>query len=599
MATAAPVPRLAAFAYTCSLSSADDTFRGHEGLEADERSEAFLLDALVAAGQAYAVTITAEMGAIKIPKTYRQAMQSEHASYWREAVAKELGGLIELHTWDLVPLASIAAGANVMHSHFIFTVKRKADGSIEKFKARLVADGNTQKHGVDFDRVFSTVVKTLTIRLVLAIAAARDYNLSSIDIRQAYLCAELDGDLYMRVPPGVSPYDSSGKPLVCKLRRSLYGLKQAGREWSILFASFLLKWGFERSTIDTCLFIYNEGNSILWMCIYVDDGLCCDNDPALRARFVKDLSARFPTEDKGELSWILNVAVRRDRSARTLSLSQELYVSDLLTKFDAYVDPSSTRRFDSPLEEGSRLWSDDSPAVGSEEHAEMAPRREAYMSIVGGLLWLANMTRPDLAFAASQLARFLTNPGAVHFAAAVRVLIYLRDSRARTLDFTPNVSLGFECYVDSSWGSRFSCSGAFLLYHGCVVAWFSKMQKSVSLSSAEAEYFGAMLAAREVIFVRELLIDLGIELNGASTIYCDSKSAVDMAFDPVAFKNTKHVMRAAEFLRDLVAREVVTLKHVAGRVMIADILTKAQARAVFVELLNLLDRYAVDGIVCP
>ena len=151
--------------------------------------------------------------------------------------AKELAGLVALKTWDLVPLASVPASANVMHCHFVFAIKRKADGSIDKFKARLVADGNTQKHGVDFDRVFATVVKALTIRLVLAIAAARDYNLSSLDIRQAYLQAALDEDLYMRAPPGVN---NRGGELVCKLRRSLYGLKQAGREWAQLLSSFLV-----------------------------------------------------------------------------------------------------------------------------------------------------------------------------------------------------------------------------------------------------------------------------------------------------------------------------------------------------------------------
>ena len=109
-------------------------------------------------------------------------------------INKELSGLIALDTWDLVPIASIPAAANIMHCHFVFAIKRKADGSIDKFKARLVADGNTQKHGVDFNRVFATVVKALTIRLVLAIAAARDYNLTSLDIRQAYLQATIDED---------------------------------------------------------------------------------------------------------------------------------------------------------------------------------------------------------------------------------------------------------------------------------------------------------------------------------------------------------------------------------------------------------------------
>ena len=229
----------------------------------------------------------------------------------------------------------------------------------------------------------------------------------------------------------------------------------------------------------------------------------------------------------------------------------------------------------------------------------MATRRDAYMSIVGGLLWLSNMTMWHLAYPAGQLARFLTNPGPSHFRAAIRVLAYLRGDGARPLTFAPDVARGLDTYVDSDWGVRFSVSGCLVFYHGCLIHWFSKMQKSVSLSSAEAEYFGAMMASRDLIWIRDLLVDLLIRLDGPSIIWSDSKSAVDMAFDPVSFKQTKHIMRAAEFLRDLVARQVALLRHVSGRVMLADLLTKAVERAIFLQLMTLFDRYSIDGIVCP
>ena len=480
-------------------------------------------------------------------------------------------------------------------------VKRKADGSIEKFKARLVADGNTQKYGVDFDRVFATVVKTSTIRLVLVIAAQRDYNLTSTDIRQAYMQAELNEDIFMQPPPGVWPFDKDGNSLVCKLRRSLYGLKQAGREWAVLFTSFLIEWGMTRSVIDTCLYTYTRPSdgAILWVLIYVDDALLCDSSSGLRESFVADLSQRFPTEDKGELSWILNVAITRDRPARTLTLSQSLYVTDLLGKFGHLIEPSLSRSFDCPMDEGFVIDPSESPQFGSPEYEAMAQRRAIYMSLVGGFLWLANMTYYFLAYAAGQLARVLTNPGESHYKAALRVLIYLRDNGEFSLVFSPNGDRGLDTYVDSNWAVRFSCSGCLIFYHGALFHWFSKMQKSVSLSSAEAEFFGAMLATRDVVFLRDLLVELGVALNGPSNIYSDSKSAVGMSFDPIAFKKTKHILRAAEFLRDLVAREVVVMSHVSGKVMVADLLTKAVARAIFHALVKLVRAYAVDGVVCP
>ena len=162
------------------------------------------------------------------------------------------------------------------------------------------------------------------------------------------------------------------------------------------------------------------------------------------------------------------------------------------------------------------------------------------------------------------------------------------------------MTIGFlETLVDSSWATKFSCSGAMFFIHGCLFHWFSKIQRSVSLSSAEAEYFGVMMAARDLIFVRELLIDLGFTISKPSAIACDSKSAVDMAFDPVAFKKTKHILRAAEFLRDLVKREVLTVHHLSGSIMIADILTKAVARPLFIDLMRLLDNFAASGVASP
>lgn len=169
----------------------------------------------------------------------------------------------------------------------VFTVKRLADGTVEKFKCRLVADGNTQRWGVDFDKVFSTVAKSSTLRLVLVIAAACDYNLSSVDIRQAYLQATLSEDLYMIVPPSLPTEDGDGNPLVARLRRSLYGLKQAGRQWHQLFTSTLTTWGFVQSQIDTCLFTFTRGGSLIWLVVWVDDCVVVDNDPDLCKEFIE------------------------------------------------------------------------------------------------------------------------------------------------------------------------------------------------------------------------------------------------------------------------------------------------------------------------
>ena len=304
------------------------------------------------------------------------------------------------------------------------------------------------------------------------------------------------------------------------------------------------------------------------------------------------LTARFPTDDKGELQWLLGIAITRNRKTRSIHLSQELYIEDIITKHASHVAAGLSRSYDSPMEEGLVLMTDDCPELGSTAHDEMSARRPTYLAIVGGLLWLANMTRPDISYAAGQLSRFLANPGLKAFNAAIRVLIYLNGSKARRLNFHPSASRPFVTLVDSSWTTKFSCSGAFFTLFGCTFHWFCKTQRSVSLSSAEAEYFGATLAAKEILFFRALLADLGLlDTNNPSLLLCDSKSAVDMAFDPVSFKKTKHILRAAEFLRDLVSRGVISVEHLPGVVMLADLLTKAASRAIFTGLIKQLDDF--------
>ena len=302
------------------------------------------------------------------------------------------------------------------------------------------------------------------------------------------------------------------------------------------------------------------------------------------------LTTRFPTDDKGELTWLLGIAVTRNRKNRTIHLSQELYIEDLVNKHASHIAAGHARVYDASMEEGLVLTAEESPSPGTTAHDDMTARRPSYLSIVGGLLWLANMTRPDISYATGQLSRFLANPGVKAFNAAVRVLIYLNGTKDRHLDFNPTKSRPLVALVDSSWTTNFSCSGAFFTLFGCPFHWFCKTQRSVTLSSAEAEYFGATLAAKEMLFLRALLLDLNVlKLNVPSLLLCDSKSAVDMAYDPVSFKKTKHILRAANFLRHTVATLHVRVAHLSGDIMVADMLTKSLSRPRFLEMLKLFD----------
>lgn len=537
--------------------------------------------------RALVVTTTADMGDLIIPFSYDQAIASKEREYWQAAIQRELNGLIELGTFEYVRLADVPTGSNIMRCHMVFTVKRLEDGRIDKFKCRLVANGNTQRLGVDFNRIFSTVAKITTLRLVLAISAARGYNLSSIDIRQAYLQATLSEDLYMMMPPSLPEYDTDGCKLVVKLRKSLYGLKQAGREWNQLLTKALLAWGMVQSAIDPCLFTYSSGDSVLWVVVWVDDCVICDNDAKLRSNFVSYLSEVFPVDDKGELNWILHVHIQRDRKLRRLSMSQELYVKDLLTRFGGLLD-GLTRRFDSPCDASLQFSSEQCPHFDSVEYVQMGAHRKDYMSLVGAYLWLANVTRPELGYISGQLSRFVSNPSMVHYRAALRVLLYLKSTQTQKLVLQPCGTESLCCFVDSDWSAQFSISGGVIDFMGSPVHWFSRTQKSVSMSSTEAEYFATCAAAREVIFVRELAVELSVHISGPTVICTDNKGVVDLSLDPVSFKKTKHILRAAQFVRDLVLRRVVQLKWISGKDNPADIFTKSHELATFRRVFRIL-----------
>ena len=228
-----------------------------------------------------------------------------------------------------------------------------------------------------------------------------------------------------------------------------------------------------------------------------------------------------------------------------------------------------------------KLTRDQCPPEGSQERTDMQPRQATYMAVVGALLWLASFTRPDLAHAASVLARFVSNPAHVHFVAMQRVLTYLHHTRDMGLRYSPDVTADLQTYSDADWSTKFSTAGCVAFLYGCAVHWHTRLQRSVSHSTAEAEYVAASMASRETCFLRELLLEFGRLKPGPTTLFMDSKSAIDMAFDPVAFKKTKHILRDAEYLRDLVARQVIVPRHVPSAEQVADAFTKALPRLVF------------------
>jgi len=342
--------------------------------------------------------INANSASVAEPTSYKQSQQRPEAQLWHTACEEEMEAHSLNGTWEVVKLPP---GKRAIGSRWFMKVKRNADGSLDRYKARLVAKGYSQRPGFDFKETFAPTVRYATIRTVLAIAALEDLELRSVDISHAYLNGTLEEEIYMQQPEG---FEVGGPDHVCRLRKSLYGLKQAGRVWNKTLHSVLTSMGFSRVESDHGLYIFIRDDVRMFMPVFVDDITLAGNDSAKIDSIVQELSQHFKLRDLGPTTQLLGMQIHRDRPNRRLCLSQSQHIANLLQEHGLQdCKPVST-----PLNPGSRLSLAMSPQNASEA-AEM--RQYPYISVVGSLMYLAVTTRPDIAYAAGVLARFNSNPG--------------------------------------------------------------------------------------------------------------------------------------------------------------------------------------------
>jgi len=262
------------------------------------------------------------------PATYRAAMSRPDAALWTEAMRAEVESLMKTKTFEFVPDGDKPKQRPVS-AKWVYKIKRNSDGTIERYKARLVARGFTQRPGVDFRETFAPVARMTSIRALLSVACKDDMNLTHFDVDTAFLNGELDEEIYMRLPEGLE--GDAGR--VVRLRKGLYGLKQASRQWYKALDKVLVTIGFVQSRADPCIYVYERDGKRVMLAVYVDDFVIADNDVAMRERVKRELAAHFKLKDLGELHWCLGLRVTRDRAKRELTLDQESYILEMLELF--------------------------------------------------------------------------------------------------------------------------------------------------------------------------------------------------------------------------------------------------------------------------
>ncbi|KAK4404061.1 Retrovirus-related Pol polyprotein from transposon TNT 1-94 [Sesamum angolense] len=263
------------------------------------------------------------------PKTYVEAITSIDSSFWKEAIKNELDSIMTNHTWDLEDLP---VGSKPIKCKWIFKKKIKPDGSIDKFKARLVVVGYTQKKGIDYFDTYSPVTKIATIRALIALSAINDLMIHQMDVKTAFLNGDLEEEIYMEQPEGFVVPGLESK--ICKLRKSLYGLKQAPKQWYEKFDSTLSSNGFKTNASDTCVYTKLFGCDCVIICLYVDDMLIFGSNLQVINETKKFLSSQFDMKDLGEADVILGVKIRKTENG--FSLCQSHYIEKILKRFNCH-----------------------------------------------------------------------------------------------------------------------------------------------------------------------------------------------------------------------------------------------------------------------
>lgn len=415
-----------------------------------------------------------------------------------------------------------------------------------------------------------------TVKLLLSIAAPRKWFLDQLDVSNAFLNGDLQEEIFMVLPPGYIPKQGESLPpnAVCKLHKSLYGLKQASRQWFMKFSQSLLSLGFQGASGDDTLFTRVTGDTYMAVLVYVDDIIIASSSSAVTASLTVALKESFKLRELGLLKYFLGLEVARTSAG--ISICQRKYVLDLLDETRLLgCKPSSI-----PMDPSQKL---------NMETEESLTDVEMYRRLVGKLMYL-KFTRHDITFAVHKLCQFTSAPRQHHLKAVYKVLYYLKGTIGQGIFYFATSDLKLKGYADADWGtctdSRRSVSGFCMFIGPSLVSWKSNKQDTVSLSSAESEYRSMSTAVKEMLWLRKLLSDLWVDISEASVLYVDNTAALHIANNSVFHERTKHLEMDCHIVREKVQLGIIKTLHVRTEHQLADVLTKPLFHTQFLKLIR-------------
>ncbi|CAL5371264.1 unnamed protein product [Camellia sinensis] len=449
------------------------------------------------------------------PVHFEEAVKRDN---WRIGMDMEMKAIERNNTWELTDLPT---GAKKIGVKWVYKTKLKENGEVDKFKARLVAKGYVQQQGIDYTEVFAPVARMDTVRMIVALAAQKGWTLYQLDVQSAFLHGELNEEVYVEQPKG---YELKNNPQkVYRLKKALYGLKQAPRAWFSRIEAHFISEGFEKCYSEHTLFIKtNKGGKILIVSLYVDDLIFTGNDELMFAEFKNSMLREFDMTDLGRMRFFL----------------------------------------------GCKLFKDEN-GIGVDE--------TLFKQMVGCLMYLTAM-RPDLMFAVSLISRYMAKPTELHLLAAKRILRYLKGTTGLGVFYKNGWCEDLVGYADSDYTrdleDRKSTSGYVFMLGSGAIAWSSRKQPIVTLSTTEAEFVASAACASQAVWMKRILEKLSLEESKCTTILCDNSSTIKLSKNPVLYGRSKHNDVRFHFLRDLTREGAVELVYCGIQDQLADMMTK-------------------------
>ncbi|KAI7962338.1 hypothetical protein MJO28_000432 [Puccinia striiformis f. sp. tritici] len=487
-----------------------------------------------------------------IPTSLKIALKSPAATTWKSACLTEWDQLEQIDTFAVEDKEN----KHSIGTRFVFDIKRKTNGSIEKFKARFVVRGFKQRLGIDVRSTFAPTASLTTLKMLLTLAIKNRWIINSFDITGAFVHSPIEETIYVDPPTELFPH-LEGK--VLRLKKALYGTRQASRCWWKHFKNLLHGWGFQCDEVEECLYRYKKDDQIIIIWIHVDDGIVFSNDALnldkLRNNMEGELRVKWDSRPEKL------VGLKLEYEDDSIFLSQHLLIDQTIDKFKSTVLPNPVPTY-TPLPSDTLVtsWGDPiSPTL--------------YQSFIGSINYLALGTRPDLSFAVNYLARFSANPNETHWAALKHLLQYIATTRNKRLrlQVTDDKLIN---WTDANWGGEFqrSTSGFIIYFLGSPIAWGSRRQKVVATSTCAAEFIALGSSVDFLLFLIPIIKSLGID--PPKVLKCDNRAAVLVSDDNASKGRMKSLERNFFFVNDAVREHNITLDWVPTSSNIADFFTK-------------------------